>query len=203
MHIYLDEAERDILVIAAVVTHHPKELKNVLRRTRARKLPKRLRAGPEIKASQATDKFKRYFYTHLARLKEPRIYAIILDKRKIPPPLKGKEGLIYIRMVIGLLEACPLEEAMEIYVYPDKRPLKGVSQAGFVTSLLQHFGIRLSRDRPVRFAVYPRSSAEDPGVQVADFVAYALFRKHQYGDRTWYDLLRPLIRKELEALQVL
>ena len=49
MHIYLDESERDVLVIAAVVTDRPKELKNVLRRTRARKLPKRLRLKPLIR----------------------------------------------------------------------------------------------------------------------------------------------------------
>lgn len=201
MHIFLDEAERDILVIAAVVTDRPKELKNVLHRTRATKLPKRLRAAAEIKASQATEKFKRAFYARLANLQEPRLYAIHLNKKKIPTHLKGKEGLLYLRMVIALLESCPLKTAREIYVYPDKRPLKGVSQAGFIISLTQHFGVNLARQ--TRFEVYPRNSHDDLGVQAADFVAHAFFQKYQHGDATWYQHIKPLIKKELDALKAL
>ena len=132
MHIYIDESERDFLVIAAVMTHRPKELKNIMRRTRERRLPKRLRAQTEIKAQKATDKFKRYFYTRLAELSEPKLFCIFLDKSKIPPHLLGKEGLLYVRMVVSLLESCGLEAQRQIYVYPDKKPLKKLSESSFV-----------------------------------------------------------------------
>lgn len=201
MNIYTDESENGTLLIAAVVTKQHRELMNIMRRTRQRKLPKKLRAKAEIKASQATDKFRRYFYTHLAALQEPRLYSIYIDKTKIPPHLRGKEGLLYVRMMIRLLEACPLTETNQIYVYPDRKPLKGVSQAGFITSLKQHFAIHL--EGPTQFEVYPRSSQEDPGIQVADFVAYAFYQHYERANDQWYDLLKPLIQKELDALEVL
>jgi len=190
MHIYLDESENPLdgtLVIAAVATEQHKELANVMERARKNKLPKKLRAKAEIKASAATDKFKRYFYRHLAQLSEPRIYSISMNKSKIPPHLHGKEGLLYVRMVIRLLEACPLRESRQLFVYPDQRPLKGVSQAGFVTSLQQHFGVKL--DDRTRFEVYPRDSEKDPGVQVADFLANAIYQHIEGKNDEWYELI--------------
>lgn len=201
MYIYLDESELDLLVIVAVVTNAPKELKNIMRRTRQRRLPKQLRAQSEIKAQRATDKFKRYFYTRLAEFDDAKLFSIQLDKSKIPAHLVGKEGLVYVRMVIALLEACGLEHRREIYVYPDKRPLKKVSESAFVTTLEQHFGVNFSEQ--TRFEVHMTDSQTDLGVQVADFVASAFFSKYQHDNDEWYEIIKPLIVKELNALEVL
>lgn len=201
MYIYVDESELDYLVIVAAVTRRPKELKNIMRRARQRRLPKQLRAHAEIKAQRATDKFKRYFYTNLAAFDEVKLFAIYLDKAHIPHHLMGKEGLVYVRMVISLLEACGLEDRHEIYVYADKRPLKKLSEAAFVAILEQHFGVSFLEQ--TRFEVHITDSQTDPGVQVADFVANALFAKYQHGNTQWYDIIKPLIVKELNAAEEL
>ena len=201
MYIYIDESEGDILVIAAVVTDKPKELKNVMRRTQQRKLQRKNPVHAEIKATDATDKFKGYFYKHLARLEEPRIYSIRIDKQRIPRHLRSEQGLLYLRMVIALLEQAVPKEARNVLVFYDRRPLKGVPPSAIVATLAQKFRVRF--DQPVRFEAYPTDSTEDLGIQVADFVSHALFQKYQRGNTEWYDVIKKMISKEIDALKVL
>lgn len=201
MYIYIDESEGDVLVIVAVVTDHPKELKNVLKRTRHAKLAKRLRTEGELKAARASDKFKRHLYTHLADLKEPRIYTIQINKKKIPRHLQDKGGFLYLSMMMALLEACIPKKTTEIFVYPDKRPLKDVLPIGLVTTLSHHFQMKFSR--ATRFEVHPTDSQTDLGVQVADFVANAMFQKYEHGNMEWSDMIKKLVVEEIDALKVL
>lgn len=201
MDIYLDDSERGFWVVSAVLTEKPRALKKVMRRTKKAKLPPRQRAVAEVKASRAMDKFKRYFYAHLARLTDPTICCIYLDKTKIPEHLRGQEGLIYLRMVITLLELADITRYQQIYLYLDEKPLKGMTQQAFLVALKAHFAA--SFQRPTRFEVLIRNSQEDEGIQVADFVAHAFFVKYQYGNTQWSDLLKPLVKWELDATQVL
>ena len=201
MYIYLDEAERDVWVVAAIVTDAPRALTKLIRRSKKAKLPKKHQRFAEMKASQATDKFKRYLFTHLARLKDLQLYCIYLHKRDIPEHLRGQEGLIYLRMVIALLEQVGLTQSLQIYLYPDEKPLKGMTRQAFLITLKAHFAASFTR--ATRFEIVPRSSHEDEGIQAADFVTHAFFRKHQYQDTQWYDLVKPLVREEVNAAQVL
>lgn len=201
MHIYIDESEGDVLIIVAVVTDQPKRLKNVMRRTQERKLPKKQQTHNEIKATDATDKFKRYFYEHLAQLEASRIYSIHIEKKRLPKHLRGQEGLLYVRMVVELLKHAVPSDALRVFVFYDRRPLKAVPPASLVTTLGQEFGVRL--DRPVRFEVFPTDSTTDAGIQVADFISHALFQKYQHRNTEWYDAIKKLVVREIDARAVL
>ena len=43
----------------------------------------------------------------------------------------------------------------------------------------------------------------DEGIQVADFATYAFYQKYQHGNARWYNLIRPRIRREINALSLL
>src|SRR5207245_2440273 len=164
----------------------------------------------------ASPELKRYLYQLLARDKGFRkglgqgleAYAIHADRGTLAAS-GDRIGLAQLRMVVTLLSACRLARFREIFVYHNLPGLKGLSHKQVRTAVLQE----TRRHPDARFEVYkhrPRRRTldgtreaqrilVDEGIQVADFVTHAFFREFQYGDPTWVNLIRRLVRRKIDA----
>ena len=50
----------------------------------------------------------------------------------------------------------------------------------------------------MNYRILHHQSRSHYGLQVADYCCWAIFRKWQTGERTWYDRIKPAIRRELD-----
>ena len=50
----------------------------------------------------------------------------------------------------------------------------------------------------VNYRILHHQSRSHYGLQAADYCCWAIFRKWQTGERTWYDGIKPAIRHELD-----
>ena len=189
---------KDYFVLVLLSTKDIKDLKILLRKTKKAKLSKReRRKSTEIKASLATDKFKKYFYTRLQALTSVKIYILFLQMRDIPLHMRKKEGLIYLRMMQALLKLAKVEKFHIINLTLDKRTLKGISREAFDLALQEEFGGSFKKQR--FFCVHHVDSTESYMVQIADFVAHAAYQKYQRHNLKWHAYIKNLIETEINA----
>ena len=53
----------------------------------------------------------------------------------------------------------------------------------------------------MKYHILHHQSRSHYGLQVADYCCWAIFRKWQTGERTWYDRIKPAVRSELELFR--
>ena len=202
LYIFADESgnfsgNRDhYFVLSAFVTSDPRATRKCFLRARQTRLPKKYRHYSEIKFSDRAipERFKKHVLGRVAQ-EDVRIYAIFFDKRNLPLSLRRQpEGLVYCHLVGQLLEMCPLAESREIYIFLDRRNLKGTTRDAFDATLKTRLILSFPRLR--RLDIEHVDSTSNVNIQIADFIAGAIFQKHERGDCSFYDMIRPRIVQE-------
>lgn len=208
MHIFIDESGHfqykdgdGVFVLAAVKTADPRALRKLIRRTRHAKLAKKEKEYSEIKAAFASDKYKRYLLAKLAET-DTEVFVVALRMRDVPHGArKSLEGVVYLKLVRALLYAAGVKEAPRVIVRMDKRSLPGISFEAFRFALTQEFVGLLAQPR--FFHADFMESHEEPGIQIADFVAHAIYLKYSRRNTNWYDMLSPIMRSEQDGSVIL
>ncbi len=209
MHIFVDESghfqyhdEQAVIIIVAVKTNKPHILRKLVRRVRQAKLHRRERRISEIKSVIATDKYKQYFFRKFAEINDVEIHTIYLRMQDVPIDARKKsEGFIYLKLVRALLSASDVNQSPRTIVRMDKRGLRGISAESFLFALTE--GFIGSFQRPHFFNAAFVESHEELGIQVADFVAHALYAKHAHGITVWYDYIKHVIKSEQDGAQII
>jgi len=193
MDIFIDESGTlpDIadkyIVVVALVSYNPEELRNILPKFR-KKIP--------TKGSRRREKILREFKFHYVGgitrrkvleeiiSKNIKIYALVVDKigRKITDKPENYGGLIKA-LVDSFKEG---EDIKDIYI--DKH-----FAAKETTSKLQSF---LERNIKGNFKFSQIDSLRDSRIDLADFLAGAIFRKYRASDPTFYEIIAAKIVKE-------
>ena len=141
------------------------------------------------------------FRTIADNLNELSIDSLIVEKRKTIPPLRAYNRF-YPRMLGYLLKhVLPRENftrAKKIIViadsYPDKRNRKAIEKA-----VQQTLSKMIGDSCPFRF--YSHSSRSHLGLQVADYCAWAIFRKYERCDTSSYDRIEASINSEFDIFR--
>jgi hypothetical protein len=195
-------------VVSALLTADPRLPRQLLRRTKRHRLPVAERQAPEVLARKASDSFLEYFY-RLAASKSEGLEAYTIHINQALLRREGDAvGLLQLRIIRALLRACRPGRFREVFVYHNLPSLKGVSEDAFRAGLQ---GIRVPQWTTVRAwehdsawdqgpppSGYPQFYP-DEGIQAADFLVHAFFERYQNGNERWSDLLRPIVRRELDA----
>jgi hypothetical protein len=209
-YVYVDCAARSQWVAGAVLVGDPRLLRQLLRRAKRARLGKRERQIPEVEARHASADLRRYFYSLLAKEKGFRrglglgveAYGVHINAARLAG--KGdQQGLALLHIVMMLLDACHLSRFDEIFVYHNLPACKGLSRKGFRQALLK--GVR--RHPRARFRVYAQRALRRAGpvtlandaVQAADLVTHAFFQKHEYGNAEWLNLIRRVVKRDIDA----
>ncbi len=217
-YIYLDHAARNHStsgqwVVGALLVLDPRLPRQILHRAKRHRLSSDDREVAETTARQASSAFKQYFYRRLGAsggLKKRPLVELygIRASHAVLDIHRDKVGLFQLRMVQALLGACDLGRFREVFVYYNLPSLHQVSEEEFRAGLLQ--GVRHGKGTSLEVwehaSVWSRPDGAllvDEGIQVADFVTYALYQKYQHGSARWYSLIRPRIRREINAAVLL
>jgi len=191
MFIYIDESgnlsapkgER-YFVLAALLVKDERTPKRLIRKAKKRGFPKKLWQLPEVKGRESSGRFLHFLLGDLSR-EDVGVGILVADVRKIPRHLRGKEGLLYLKLSQLLLEECRASEYSPLILKFDRKPLTGITREGFNTALRERFVIT---PKPKRFEIYHHDSTEDAGLQIVHHIAWSTYQKYQHNDRRWYDL---------------
>ncbi|KKQ89381.1 MAG: hypothetical protein UT11_C0027G0001, partial [Berkelbacteria bacterium GW2011_GWA2_38_9] len=181
-------------IVAATFTDSPIEITRWFNKIKRRKIRKKDKTTGELKASVIPDKFLEYYYQHVAKDLNFSIYAIVINKKYIPPRLKNEEGLIYLKAIEKLVEISKTEIDQTMFWYFDRRTLKNISW-DLIKQSVRNKLILLSAKRKYNFEIHQTDSKRNINLQFADFIAYAIFRSKCMSDSRWINLIKKHVKR--------
>ncbi len=195
-YVFIDESGdlgrygTDYFVIACVVVDNPKHLKRIMKRLRQRRLKKPLKKLPEIKANASNRVIREYVLKMIAK-SDCEIYAIVVDKSKIMPHLLEVKDRLYNFLCRILLEEISPAENMIITI--DRKHTNTLIRENF-NEYIQHQLRIKNKAKKVEIRHIP-STASQP-LQVVDFVAWAIARRYNHGDSSYYNIVEHKIKNK-------
>ncbi len=135
------------------------------------------------------------FLRKLATL-DCKIMTIYLNKAKVYTKLQHEKAVLY-NYVTNIL----LDRLMTRHLLEKGKPIKLIASRRETNKFLnQNFKNYLSKQmnasHQVVLEIQIKTPAEEKSLQAADFTSWAIFRKYEYGDETYYKIIKNLIVEE-------
>ncbi len=133
-----------------------------------------------------------------AHLVQKSVHSLIAEKRASEPTLSS-EGRLYSEMLSCLLRRVlsrtTNSNASEVIVIADAVPLRSRRQA-----IEKSVRSALSKTLPKRpvFRILHHDSRAHYGLQVADYLCWAVFRKYERGESSFFNKVRPAMLGGIE-----
>ncbi len=183
----LSEGSSKVLVISALITENPKALDRIIKNARRYKFKKELRKASEIKANSSSHELKVYLIENLNGLEDIQSSHCVLQKDKIYSTyLKNDKNKLY-NYVAGNLAKNIILDSSVVEVRIDKSKPKKVLRDDFNHYFEENLRLGSSVQKVDIFHSYSQSFS---GIQFVDILAWATFRKFNFGDESYFNLIK-------------
>jgi len=181
------------VTLAAVLTHYPEQLERIPHRIRKRRLKKSIKRVGELKFHNSSPAIRKAVLEMLMDLEDSLIASVTAEKAHGVDCQKRQREWLYPDMAGQLIsDVLRLEpELRELHLVFDDRPFEsslGSIFDEYIRTMVADECRRMGRIAPDVF-VSRLDSLNSRGLQVADFVAGAINRKHESGDPSYYDII--------------
>lgn len=203
-YIFLDESgdlgfekkgsSRWFIFTVALTSHH-RRIEKVIKSIR-KKLRQKHHHLSELHAYHADESTRRLVLQKLASIEDLKILCIILNKKKVYIDLKNQKNYLYNYTANILLDRLyskaivSLNDPLMICI--DRKDTNKKIRQNFQTYL----EASLKKKRAGKISVVLRGSHEDKCLQAVDFISWAIFRKYEWSDSAYYELIKDKIIEE-------
>ena len=180
------------LIVVAVATERPIELRRLVRKAQARFGPREGRLG-ELKFNSASGRLRSHVLEGIASA-DTRISWSALLKPRLPEWRRtDKEGLLTSLCLVAVSEITARVRARSYSIVVDKRRIREKARTEFdntvrEAALARHVGFSIPGISISHF-----DSMTSEGLQAADFVAGAVFRSLERGDDSYLEIINPKV----------
>ncbi|MEN9582051.1 MAG: hypothetical protein RL641_5 [Candidatus Parcubacteria bacterium] len=127
---------------------------------------------------------------------DANILAIILNKKKVYTKLKDEKAVLYNYVTNILLDRLftkkPVPLDHEVHMIAAQRETNRFLNQNFK----EYLANQASNTHKTKIKVEIATPSQEKSLQVADFVSWAIFRKYEYGDDSYYNLIKERIIEE-------
>lgn len=125
-----------------------------------------------------------------------KVFVIILNKQRVYTKLKDQKAVLYNFVTNILLDRLftkkPFNMPEEVTLLASKRETNVFINENFKSYL----ATQVSGNHKIKIAVDIARHDQDGSLQVTDFVSWAIFRKVEHGDDSYYNMIKHLIVEE-------
>lgn len=173
-------------VVAALCTANPKPIYNLIKRIRQRKLKKKIKDLSEIKANNSDDNIRNFVLNKLM-LTDCEFHIIALDKSQVRDYLFSNKTKLY-NYVAGILIQHAQIGYENINVLIDKKDMGSIIREDF-DNYIKNYKVKWNS----RINIIHLESNQNLGLQAVDFIAWAVHRKLNTTDETFYKIIEKKI----------
>jgi hypothetical protein len=205
LHVFVDESgdlgfsEKSTkhFVMCAVATEDPIRLSRIVKQVRSKYIGKDLRDLPELRFHQSREETRKCLLELLAS-EDVSIWYVCLDKRSMNRAPPEKQNEIYNYLAGFIAERMIKQRSRRIRMYVDRCMSRANRERfdDYVSKKKESVSDELGR-LPTTLSIDHVASESVPGVQVADFVAGAIYAKHEHDDSRYYDIIESKISEEV------
>jgi len=124
------------------------------------------------------------------------ILAIVLDKKKVYTNLSTEKSVLYNYVTNILLDRLftrkPIPLMQPIHLIAARRETNKFLNTNFKYYLQQ----QAKRNHGLKLQVAIATPSQEKALQIVDFVSWAIFRRYEHGDRSYYKLIQSKIIEE-------
>lgn len=150
----------------------------------------------ELHASHEKNITRKRMLTHLNQVKNLKILCIVLNKKKVYIDLQNQKNYLYNYTANILLDNLHNKKIITpgepINLFIDRKDTKKKLRENFIRYLTES----MNKRRKGYFEVKLHSSHENKSLQAVDFISWAIFRKYEYGDYNFYEIIKEKIIDE-------
>ncbi len=169
-------------IIVALITNKPKPIYQIIKRIRRRRLKKTMLEQPEIKAN-SSDNYIRNLVLRKVSEAECNIIVLVVRKEKIFDRLMAAQNKLYNYLCGILLKNITSKDEVVSIIIDRKYNNRLLSKDfdNYIRHDLEY--------RHINAVVEQTMSHNNNGLQVVDFVAWAIYRKYNVGDSQYYEII--------------
>ena len=203
MYIFLDEsgdlgfkkASSKWFLFTIAIVPEPRTLERVVKKV-WRPLKKKHKKLGELHAYHADGATRMRMFRKLAEVENLKILSVILNKEKVYVDLQNQKNYLYNYTANILLDRLHtsgiLDDGEPIELFIDRKDTKKTLRENFVNYISQAMSVR----RKGAFSATLHASHENKSLQAVDFLSWAIFRKYEYGDYQYYEIIKDKITDE-------
>lgn len=175
--------------IVALTTYDIRYIKKIIKRLRERKLKKKLKQLPEIKANNSDKSIRQYILKKLADV-DCSISAIAIPKKKVSEDFFVRKEKLY-NYLSGLLFEHITLSADRLEITVDRKHGNKILREDFNQYIIDKIHEKWST---VPVTIHHLESHASNELQAVDFVAWAINRRFCCGDFTYYNIIKNRIK---------
>jgi hypothetical protein len=182
----LGETGSKYFVITAIWTDQPELLDRLIKNIRRNKFKKQLKDVHEIKANKSRPELRMYILKKLSEIERLRAQSIILKKDNVfSEYLKNDKNKLY-NYVCGILVSNMSIDSKNLVIRIDRSKGKQALRDDFDQYVTKKFTeARWNR----KIEIYHSWSHSWSGLQLVDFVSWAVFHKFESGNDEYFKII--------------
>ena len=196
-YIYLDESgdlgfkksSSNWFLFTIAMISESRSLEQVVKKV-WRPLKKKYKKLGELHASHEKDSTRIRLLRHIGEIPDLKILCIVLNKRKVYVDLQNQKNYLYNYTANVLLDRMFNKDILKpkepIHLYIDRKDTKKQLRENFINYLTTS----MIKKREGNFKIELHSSHENKSLQAVDFISWAIFRKYEYGDYQFYEIIK-------------
>lgn len=128
--------------------------------------------------------------------KDCYIVTIYLNKKKVYTKLQDEKNVLYNYTTNILLDRIFSKEIFKNYRKFELIASKKETNKFLNENFKNYLNSQMEEKYNVRLSIKIKVPGEEKCLQAVDFISWAIFRKYEYGDRSYYDIIKSKIVEE-------
>ena len=189
-------------IITFVCVPNKRPVEKIVRRIFSdMKKPERQRLGSALHANKATIRTRMKLLHQLHEKSDTTIMLIRLNKQKVYTKLRDEKHVLYNYITNILLDRIfskklvPLDGT--VHLVASRRETNRFLNENFKSYLSK----QIDSGHQIKIDVSIKTPAEEKGLQIADFVSWAAFRKYENKDDNYYNIIKHLVVEDAELFR--
>ncbi len=205
LYVYVDESgdlgfsgnSSRHFVLCAITTRNPYEVRRIIKRTREKIMGKTFSRTSELKFNKSPRIVRQAVLEMLAGL-DVEIWYVCLNKESVTRGDSVDPNEVYSYLAGFMVERMLTTRTRKAEIVIDRCMSKANREMfdDFILERCESTAKDLRR-LPMNVAMFHMDSQSEQCLQVADFAAGAIFRKHERGDAQYYDTIKSRISEEI------
>ncbi|OGY77237.1 MAG: hypothetical protein A2249_02845 [Candidatus Jacksonbacteria bacterium RIFOXYA2_FULL_44_7] len=161
-----------------------------------RTLKKKHKSLGELHASHEKDITRKRMLKQLSEIDDLKILCVVLNKQKVYVDLQNQKNFLYNYIANILLDRLHTKKMLKqketIHLFIDRKDTKKRLRENFIHYLTNS----IKKRHNGLFSIELHLSHENKSLQAVDFISWAIFRKYEYGDYEFYEIIKNKIFDE-------
>lgn len=200
-HIFIDESGdlgrygNRYFALACLITTDTKKISRIIKRVRQKKLKRNIKELMEIKASKSDERIRRYVLKEISNA-DCEVYLLVVDKNKVLSKLFEVQNRLYNYLCSLLMKQISMDEN-KLVLTIDKKHTNTTLRKDFDEYIKRKL---LEKKPDLDLEIYQKTSESSNELQVIDFVAWAVNRRFNTNDDSYYAIIKGKIKNESDML---